>query len=249
MSTPLIELTDVNFAYGANKVLANIHLEIQKGEYVGIIGPNGGGKTTLLQVMLGLLHPNHGTVRLFGESIGQFKQWHRIGYVAQHMNVEANRPPMTVAEVVALGRVGRRGLLRLLSRHDARAVEAAMREVDVFTLRHRLITELSGGQRQRAFIAKALAAEPEVLLLDEPTVGIDIASQDKFYQLLAKLHAKKGITLILVSHDVDVVVGEVTKVACINRTLAYDGAPSEFVNGGYMTRVYGKQRKFVLHGH
>lgn len=249
MSAPLIELTDVSFAYGAVPALRTINLDIYPGDYVGVIGPNGGGKTTLLKVMLGLLTPQHGAVKLLGESIQKFRDWSKIGYVAQHSTAQESKAPMTVEEVVALGRVSGLGLFRFMRANDKKAVAAALRKVDMWPLRHRLISELSGGQQQRVYIAKALAAEPEVLILDEPTVGIDIKSQDEFYQLLARLNKNEQLTLVLVSHDVDVVVNEVTKVACINQTLIYHGAPQQFIEGEYMAHLYGKGRKFILHGH
>ncbi|HSX28224.1 MAG TPA: metal ABC transporter ATP-binding protein [Candidatus Saccharimonadales bacterium] len=249
MNAPLIALSNVSFRYGHTPVLDQINLEIHKGEYVGVIGPNGGGKTTLLKLILGLLHPQEGTVELFGKPTHQFKEWPRIGYVSQHVTNLDTRLPITVAEVVALGRVGRIGLLHFAGKKDRQAVEDALHKVDMWPLRHRLLSELSGGQQQRVFIAKALASEPEVLLLDEPTVGIDVPSQEAFYRLLAKLNTQEKLTLVMVSHDIDVVVNEVTRVACINETLIYHGAPKEFMEKEYMANLYGKGRKFILHNH
>lgn len=249
MAHPLVSLTDISFAYNDTQVLKGITLDIHKGDYVGVIGPNGGGKTTLLKIMLGLLKPHHGHVSLFGHPQHAFREYWRIGYVAQHATNQDVKVPMTVEEVVAMGRVSKAGMWRFLGAQDKAAIAKAMEKVDILPLRKRLITELSGGQQQRAFIAKALAAEPEILVLDEPTVGIDIASQDAFYQLLATLNAEEKLTLVMVSHDIDVVVNEVNKVACINQTLMYHGSAKQFVEGDYMANVYGKARKFVLHGH
>ena len=249
MTAPLIELADISFRYGATPVLEHINLAVHKGEYVGLIGPNGGGKTTLLKIMLGLLKPHHGQVHLFGQPVHRFKEWPRVGYVAQHATNLETRLPVTVEEVVALGRVSRRGLFKARNAADRQAVAEAMEKVAITPLRTRLLSELSGGQQQRVFIAKALASEPELLILDEPTVGIDVQSQDEFYKLLATLNKKEKLTLIMVSHDVDVVVNEVTKVACINQTLVYHGAPKEFVEGDYMANLYGRARRFILHGH
>jgi zinc transport system ATP-binding protein len=248
-SAPLIALRDVSFAYGADPVLSHINLEVHRGEYLGVIGPNGGGKTTLLRLMLGLLEPASGSIELFGRTIGSFKDWPAVGYVSQRVIGSSGRLPISVEEVVMLGRTARAGLFHRLGAKDRAAVTAAMEKVDILPLRHRLITELSGGQQQRVFIAKALAADPKILILDEPTVGIDIKSQDAFYQLLSELNRSGHLTLVMVSHDIDVIVGEVTRIACINETLVYHGAPAEFVKEDYMTKLYGKQRKFILHGH
>jgi zinc transport system ATP-binding protein len=246
---PIIALRDVSFAYGAEPVLSHIDLQVHRGEYLGVIGPNGGGKTTLLKLMHGLLEPAGGSVELFGQPLGSYKHWPAIGYVSQRFVGASGRLPISVEEVVALGRAARAGLFRRLTATDRQAVEAAMEQADIMPLRHRLITELSGGQQQRVFIAKALAADPQVLILDEPTVGIDIKSQDAFYDLLSRLNRTTQLTLVMVSHDIDVIVGEVTRIACINETLVYHGAPAAFIKEDYLQKLYGKQRKFILHGH
>jgi zinc transport system ATP-binding protein len=248
-AAPLVALHDVSFAYDAEPVLSHINLEVHRGEYLGVIGPNGGGKTTLLRLMLGLLEPTSGTVELFGQPVERFRDWPAVGYVSQRVIGSSGRLPISVEEVVMLGRTARAGLFRRFSAADRAAVTAAMEKVDILPLRHRLITELSGGQQQRVFIAKALAADPQILILDEPTVGIDIRSQDTFYQLLTDLNRTEHLTLVMVSHDIDVIVSEVTRIACINETLIYHGAPKEFVKEDYMQKLYGKQRKFILHGH
>lgn len=247
--TPLVSLHDISFAYGTEPVLSHLNLEIHRGEYLGVIGPNGGGKTTLLRIMLGLLKPQAGSVELFGQPLGRFRNWPRVGYVPQRVTSVEPRLPITVEEVVALGRAARAGLFRALGSADHTAVTEAMEKVDILPLRRRLLTELSGGQLQRVFIAKALAAGPEILILDEPTVGIDIKSQDAFYQLLSSLNKTEGLTLVMVSHDIDVIVNEVTKLACINETLVYHGSPEQFVKEDYLAKLYGKARKFILHGH
>jgi zinc transport system ATP-binding protein len=249
MTTPLIQFDNVSFAYGGEPVLDRITLEVNPGEYVGVIGPNGGGKTTLLRVMLGLNKPGSGQIKLFGEPVQTFKDWWKIGYVPQKATNVDSRFPITVEEVVALGRVAKVGLWRRFNKADHAAIARALEQVDMAPYRGRLITELSGGQQQRVFIAKALASEPELLILDEPAVGIDIKSQDSFYQLLASLNKSAGLTLVMVSHDIDVIFNEVTKIACINETLIYHGAPQNFKQDEYMAALYGKSRKFIIHGH
>jgi zinc transport system ATP-binding protein len=248
-NTPLIALDDVSFSYNGEPVLDRISLEVNAGDYLGVIGPNGGGKTTMLRMMLGLIRAVGGNVRLFGVPVGKFRQWSRIGYVPQKATSFDSRFPITVEEVVALGRVSKVGMWRGFSAKDKAAVSKALAAVGMGDYRKRLITDLSGGQQQRVFIAKALASEPEVLILDEPAVGIDVKSQDAFYQLLSRLNKDEGLTLVMVSHDIDVVVNEVTKIACINETLIYHGAPQDFLKDDYVAKLYGKERKFILHGH
>lgn len=246
---PLLQLTDVSVKYGEEPVLDRVTMEVHEGDYVGVIGPNGGGKTTLLKVMLGLITPTSGEVQLLGRPVREFREWWRVGYVPQRATSLDVRFPTTVEEVVALGRVARVGLWHRLGRADREAVTEALEQVDMSDHRRRLITELSGGQQQRVLIAKALVSEPTLLMLDEPTVGIDVKSQDRFYQLLSALNKQRGLTLVMVSHDIDVVVNEVTKIACINETLAYHGDPQSFMKDDYVAKLYGKARKFILHGH
>ncbi len=249
----LVHFDHVHFAYSGEDVLSDISLDINKGDFLGIIGPNGSGKTTLLRLMLGLLKPQKGSLSLFGTSISQFKQWSRIGYVPQKATQFETKIPVTVGELVALGRVGKAGLFHRLNQGDLVSIQKALESVGMEKYSDRLVTELSGGQQQRVFIAKALASEPELLILDEPTVGVDIEVQDEFYQLLAELNKSSlnnnPLTLIIVSHDIDVIVNEVNKVACLNKTLVYEGTPKDFIKEDYMEKLYGKTRKFILHAH
>jgi zinc transport system ATP-binding protein len=246
---PLIQLKDVSFTRNHEPILNRISLKVETGDYVGVIGPNGGGKTTLLRIMLGLLEPEAGEVKLFGQAPADFGDWWKVGYVPQKATSFETRFPVTVEEVVSLGRVSKRRTGRRLGPDDHQAVQQALEQVGMAEHRRRLITELSGGQQQRVFIAKALASGPKVLLLDEPAVGIDVKAQDQFYQLLSSLNKDTGLTIVMVSHDIDVVVNEVTKIACINETLIYHGSPTDFMKDDYMTQLYGKARKFILHGH
>lgn len=235
----IIELHKVCFSYTNEEVIKDVSLAIHKGDYVGIIGPNGGGKSTLLKLMLGILKPNKGTVKLFGQDIKQFKDWYKIGYVPQRTYIEMNFP-VTVEEIVAMGRYGKRGLFHFPTKGDKEKVSQALRQVDMYEYRNRQISDLSGGQQQRVFIARALATEPEVIFLDEPTVGVDVKTQKQFYTLLRKLNKELELTLVLVSHELDVVAHEATELGYINRTLEYYGEPTEFLKGAYFHELIGK---------
>src|SRR6266498_2848852 len=226
----IIELDRVCFAYTNDEVIKDVSLEIHKGDYVGIIGPNGGGKSTLLKIMLGLLTPTDGAVKLFGHDIRSFRDWSKIGYVPQKTSFD-NNFPVTVEEVVMMGRYGKLGLFYMPTQKDKKKVEEVLTQVEMLEYRTRQISDLSGGQQQRVFIARALATEPEVIFLDEPTVGVDVKTQKQFYNLLRKLNRELALTLVLASHELDIVAHESTELAYINRTLEYYGDPNEFLKG------------------
>ncbi len=236
----IIELNNVSFSYTTEEVVKNVSLQIHKGDYLGIIGPNGGGKSTLLKLMLGVLKPTQGTVKLFGQDIKHFKDWSKIGYVPQKTYFDMNFP-VTVEEVVAMGRYGKRGLFHFPTDKDAKKVQQALEQVEMLQFRNRQIGDLSGGQQQRVFIARALVVEPEVIFLDEPTVGVDVKTQQQFYELLRKLNGELDLTLVLVSHELDVIAHESTEIAYINRTLDYYGDPNEFLKGEYFHELIGKK--------
>lgn len=235
----IIELDRVCFSYSTEEVIKDVSLQIHKGDYVGIIGPNGGGKSTLLKLMLGILKPNDGTIRLFGKDIREFRDASKIGYVPQRTYIETNFP-ITVEELVAMGRYGKRGLFHFPTKGDREKTLVALKQVDMLDFRNRQIGDLSGGQQQRVFIARALVSEPEIIYLDEPTVGVDVKTQTQFYSLLRKLNQELDLTLILASHELDVVAHEATELGYINRTLEYYGDPETFLKGEYFHQLIGK---------
>ncbi|HEX6990176.1 MAG TPA: metal ABC transporter ATP-binding protein [Bacillota bacterium] len=246
----VLSLEDISFHYGGQQVLDGINLRLERGTFLGLIGPNGSGKTTLLKVALGLLKPQRGVVRWFGQLLtrpGQFGS--RVAYVPQLSQAYVRPFPVTVRELVAAGRVPRRGLLRPLDREDREAVEAALAAVGMADRRDDRLSDLSGGQQQRAFIARALAADAEVLLLDEPTSGIDAAAQERFYDLLGRLQRDTGRTLLLVSHDLAAITRRVTHLACINRRLLCSGTVAEVAHDPEgLARAFGDLR-LIAHSH
>ncbi len=247
LAEPYIELDNVNFKYGQDSVLENVSFVVRKGEYLGIIGPNGGGKTTLLRIILGLLHPTDGTVKLFGKDLHHFKEKYRIGYVPQRSTQADKGFPATVFEVVRSGRVPRLGFFQGFKKKDIDAVEDAMEVAGITRYRDTLVDNLSGGERQRVFIARALSGKPDVLVLDEPTVGVDIGAQKKFYEFLASLNRDHNLTIIFVSHDVDVIAKEVGTVLCLNKNLVCHGFPEDSLNEHILKRLYGDSAEKVNH--
>lgn len=244
-----IELKNVTFWYQNSLVLDDISVTIEEGDYVGILGPNGSGKTTLLKVMLGLVTPATGQVEIFGEPIEKFKHRSWVGYVPQRVAAGDWQFPATVEEVVRSGRTPKVGVFQFFNKEDYAACEKAMKIAEVVDVRKRRIGQLSGGQRQRVFIARALAAEPRVLMLDEPTVGVDVARQETFYAFIKQLNEEHNITIIFVSHDIDVAVQEAKTILCLNKELVCHVASHDFINKEYLEKLYGEKGKFILHGH
>lgn len=235
----ILKLENVSFSFVNEEVIKNVSFAVHKGDYLGIIGPNGGGKTTLLKLMLGLLKPTYGQISLFGKKITTFSDWSKLGYVRQNATIE-NNLPLTVIEAVSMGRYGKLGFFKMPTKVDHAKVEKALYEVNMLEYKNRRLSDLSGGQRQRVFIARALASEPEIIFLDEPTVGVDIKTQKQFYKLLRKLNRELSLTLVLVSHELDVVAHEATEIGYINRSLVYYGEPEEFLKGDYFHELIGK---------
>ena len=213
-----IGVKKVTYAYEGQRVLENISLTISAGEYVGIIGPNGGGKTTLLKLMLGLLQPTSGKIDVH---IAR----HAIGYVPQRAASIDPSFPATVREIVESGTVkpGR----WTMQKNDREAVKDALALTGTTKLADRRIADLSGGERQRVLIARALAARPKILMLDEPTNAVDMSNQEAFYTFIRDLHRKHNITVVIVSHDLDALSHEVERVICLNRHLVCHGKPEE----------------------
>ncbi|HEY4476823.1 MAG TPA: metal ABC transporter ATP-binding protein [Candidatus Paceibacterota bacterium] len=225
----IIEVADISFGYNDDLILQNINLTIHRGDYLGLVGGNGSGKTTLIKIILGLLKPASGTIKLFGEDSHRFKDWAKIGYVSQKAtNFDLNFPA-SVGEIVLMGRYGRRGLFHSVTEQDRERAKVALEHVELWSDRDRLIGDLSGGQQQRVFIARALAAEPEVIFLDEPTVGVEKNIKDEFYALLKKLNQKLQLTIVLVTHDIESMVNEAMHIACIDRTLFFHDSVHEFL--------------------
>ena len=229
----LLSVRNLNFTYSGHAVLSDISLDVHEGQYVGVIGPNGGGKTTFLKLILGLLEPNSGTISVFGQSPKEARKLGRIGYVPQRATQLEKRFPATVLEIVQSGLTS---VPMSLQKKDA--VWNALEATDIVDLQSNLIHELSGGQRQRVFIARCLTAQPRMLLLDEPVTGVDTPSRDRFYALLKKLNTEKGITILFVTHDVDAIAKEVNQVLCLNQKVCCHASPQEFLQKHVLDELY-----------
>jgi zinc transport system ATP-binding protein len=224
---PAVKLQAVTFGYSAGPpVFEGLDLEVERGEFLAIAGPNGGGKTTLLRLVLGLERPAGGEARLFGQPVDRFDRRDALGYLAQRSQLGLDAPA-TVREVVTAGRLPRAGLLGRLGRHHRARVEDAIGRVGLSEVADRPLVRLSGGQQQRAFVAKALASEPELLVLDEPTAGVDVAAQEALAALLDRLHRELEVTILYVSHEFGAVERFVERLVLVRNGIVFDGSPAD----------------------
>lgn len=241
MKNAIIELNDINFQYERRVVLEHIDFTVKEGEFWALIGPNGSGKSTLINIILGLLKPQQGSVKLFGEDLEDFHHRELIGYVSQKSNSFNSGFPATVLEVVQSGLTRKKGLFKRFTTKDTERARRALEIVKMENFSDKNIGQLSGGQQQRVFIARALVGEPKLLVMDEPTVGIDQQNVASFYSMLHRLNSEHGIAILLVTHEVDIVTELATHVACLNRSIHFHGVQSDYqkVDHESISKWYG----------
>lgn len=247
----LFEFDEIFFAYPGNSLLLEkFSLAIKKGEFVAIVGPNGAGKSTFIKLCVGLLKPRSGDIRILGVPLPQFNNWPKMGYIPQGTLYNRNFPA-TVREVIAMGRVAPLGIGQKIKKQDYEIIDQALELVGLEEYRNFMITELSGGQLQRVLIARALAAQPDILILDEATSGVDSKAKDEIYGLLKKMNNKLKLSILMVSHDVEQVLQYVDTVISINHGLQYYGDAHEFRKKNLGEPGYelftGEMRGNVLH--
>ncbi len=247
-SLPIFDVKNLDFCAGGQDILSNISLEIYSAEYIAIIGPNGGGKTTLIRILLGLDSPTRGEVRIFGKKIKDFKEWGKIGYVPQRATHVDATFPATVEDVVKMGRTSQKGFFKRFNEEDEAIVADAMQKMDVSQLKDKMIGTLSGGQRQRVMIARALASSPEILILDEPNTGVDVPSQKRFYALLKELNINEKITIVFITHDIGVIADDIARLFTINQKATICNNPKEALSCEEMSELYGIEAH-LLHNH
>ena len=238
----VIEFEEVSFSYNGSPVLKDVSLAVEELEFLSIVGPNGGGKTTIFKLILGLVKPDSGKVTVFGQPPARVRS--RIGYVPQHASLDPLFP-VSVMDVVLMGRLGNGRGFGFFHGRDRAAAREALEKVELYEFSGRSFSELSGGQQQRVLIARALVSEPELLLLDEPTSNIDTAIETEFYEILKKLNEK--MTVILVTHDLGFVSRYVNSVACVNRRVVVH--PTCDITGQMIHEIYGSDVHMVRHDH
>jgi len=241
MKESVIKVENVFFSYNGTSVLEDITFTVEHGDFLVIIGPNGSGKTTLLKLFLGLLKPDKGTINLFGQTPPNAN--HRIGYVPQHTDFNITFP-LSVKEVALMGRLSRSRIGKMYSASDILIVDNSLKKVGLWEHRFIPIGNLSGGQRQRVFIARALAAGPEILFLDEPTASVDPEFEVDIYEFLKELN--KDVTIVVITHDIGVISRYAKSVACVNHTLVFHG--EGHITSEMLKKAYGCPVDLIAHG-
>lgn len=237
----VVSFEQVDFSYNGEPVLLDVSLRIHEREMIGIIGPNGGGKTTLLRLILGRLQPDRGRILVFGKP--PVRSSHRLGYVPQHMQFDSNFP-VSVLDVVLMGLAGKSGV-GPFSAKMKRTAKEALASVDLQDFQKRPFSELSGGQRQRVLIARALASSPDMLLFDEPTANVDTSAGEKLYEILDILN--REMTILIVSHDIGFVNRHISSVVCVNQRVHVH--PTSELAGQNIIDLYGHDMALIRHDH
>lgn len=244
MPVEVVSVRGLSFRYDTKTVLSNVSFSVAAGDYVGLVGPNGSGKSTLVRLILGLEKPTMGSVSLFDQPPGQFGQWEKVGYLPQKTTALGRFFPATVREVVALGLVPKRRTA--LNGHHKDAVERAMELMSIQEIKNKLIGELSGGQQQRVLLARALVKEPQLLILDEPTVAIDPEIRERFSEVILDLNRTRGVTILLVTHDTASIGKYAQKLLYLDREMIFYGGFDEFCHSAEMTKVFGSFSQHVI---
>lgn len=219
----VIEINKLGYSYGEGWILSDLSLKIEKGDFVAVIGPNGAGKSTLLRILAGILKPMQGSITVFGQNREKFTMWDKIGYVPQNPARQHRAFPISVREVVSLGRLSGGSMFQHYTCEDKAAVDDIMERFSLKELAHRKIGELSGGQQQRVYLARAMVRSPQLLLLDEPATGVDPDAKEGLYTMLGEINSQQGETIVMVSHDLELAVKVCKNALCLDHNICFWG--------------------------
>lgn len=242
----VLSVSEVSFRYNATDVLEDISFQVVEGDYVAVVGPNGSGKTTLVRLMLGLEKPWKGRVTLYGTPITAYRKWHKIGYLPQRIGEMNPHFPATVGELVSLGLLAGKGFPRRLHSCDREKVREILTKLGIADLINVPVGQLSGGQRQRALLAKSLADNPDLLILDEPTTALDPEMRDRFFEILEDMNRKQNTTIVIITHDVGTIGRYASKLLYLDKRVYFYGTMQEFCDSEEVTRLFGNSSQHLI---
>jgi zinc transport system ATP-binding protein len=246
MSLALLSIDGISCRYGGMEVLTDIRFQVNAGDYLGIVGPNGSGKSTLIKSLLGLVEPTAGQVRLFGTPQSTFRDWQRVGYLPQRLQLFNPNFPGTVEEIVRLGLLAAKALPRRKQRDDQEKIDDALELMGISGIRRRLIGDLSGGQQQRVLLARAMVDRPELLILDEPTTALDPETREHFYGLAERLNRERQTTVLLVTHDTWSIGKYANRFIYLDKRVIFDGTFDDFCQSEEMTAFFGEYAQHLI---
>ena len=245
----IITAKNLSYSYEDKEIFSEVNLEIDSGDFAALIGPNGSGKSTLLKLILGILSYRQGEIKLLGDLVEKFNSWDKIGYIPQDIREFNHSFPATVKEIIAANLYQEMGWIKILTKDLEKKIDKALKKVDMIEFKDRLIGQLSGGQQQRVFIARTLVTEPEIIFLDEPLAGVDASAEEDFYNLLAELNNQLGITIVMISHNVNVVSNKANKIICFGDKKIYSHQAENFDYDRYIKEIKNDKAIILPHSH
>lgn len=246
----ILKVQNLNFHYGSSLVLSDISFSLEAGTYLALAGPNGAGKTTLIKVILGLEKKDSGQIEIFGDNTDSFKAWDKVGYLPQRINTFNPLFPATAEEVVSLGLLAGKKYPKIFKAADKQKIKATLELLDIANLGQRPINQLSGGEQQRVFLARALVADPKILILDEPSAALDPETRTNFFQLLAKLNQEQGLTIIIITHDTAYIGQYASQLLYLDKKVVFYGPLADFCHSPDMEKYFGPfSQHLICHQH
>jgi zinc transport system ATP-binding protein len=246
----VLSINNLSFLYGSAPVLSDVSFDVNAGDFVALAGPNGAGKTTLARIILGLENKYSGKIEIFGAAAGNFSDWSKIGYLPQRVNIFNPLFPATVREVVSLGLLARKKYPKIFKRADNEKIEKVLGFLGITNIKDRPAAELSGGQQQRVFLARALVADPELLIMDEPITALDPETRGQFFKLIEQMNKEKGVTIIMITHDTSQAGEYAGKLLYLDKQVIFYGVFSDFCHSPEMEKYFGHfTQHLICHQH
>lgn len=246
----ILAVNNLSFSYGAAPVLSDVSFTVNKGDFIALAGPNGAGKTTLIRIILGLESKLLGEIKIFGDNLGNKKNWSRIGYLPQRVNIFNPLFPATVEEVVSLGLLSQKKYPKKINSNDEEKIDKVLELLEILNLKKRPVNELSGGQQQRIFLARALVSNPELLIMDEPSTALDPEMRETFFKIIEKLNKDNGVTVIIITHDTTQIGEYANRLLYLDKRVIFSGPFADFCHSADMEKYFGHfAQHLICHQH